>query len=84
MFGYELTSKMRHAGARYKTTGEVFVTLMGHTCLKGLHVENEVYRCGLAGIASKLLVDLTNQLIYTIHLRAKVHKKFGIVSFLRR
>lgn len=82
--GYELFSKMRHAGAGYKTAGGVFAALMGYTYLKGPHVENEVYRCGLAGIASTLFVELAIQPIDTLNMKAKVDKKFGIMNFVRR
>jgi len=74
---------LRNAGSGYKLAAGMFTGVMAYTYIKGPTVKNEIYRWGLAGIASTLFVELACQPIDTLNMKAKVKKKFVMLKFLQ-
>lgn len=75
--------RLRYAGNGYKLAGISFSALLIYTYLKGPHIENELLRLGLTGLASTLFVELACQPIDTLNMKAKTDKRFGIRKFVR-
>jgi len=75
--------QVRYAGPGYKAAGITFAGVMIYTYAVGPKIEKEIYRLGLAGLASTLFVELACQPIDTLNMKAKVNKNFGIVNFIR-
>lgn len=82
--GVNLLFRMRYAGAGYKLACGMFTGILGYTYLKGPELKSEIYRCGLAGIASTLVMEVACQPIDTLNMKAKVEKKFVFIQFIKR
>lgn len=76
-------TRLRNGGNGYKACGVTFAGLMLYTYHVGPQVKSELYRMGLAGMASMMFVELACQPIDTLNMKAKISKNFDIGRFIR-
>ena len=76
-------TKLRYSGNGYKVCGMTFVGIMYYTYSMGPKIEKELYRLGLAGLASTLFVELACQPIDTLNMKTKINKNFQMLRFIK-
>lgn len=76
-------NKIRHAGPGHKTSIGLFLGVTTASLYFGRSVKNEHYRCGLAGITSTLVVEVSTHFISTLDIHSKTTKNFSIQQYFR-
>ncbi|CAI2370474.1 unnamed protein product [Moneuplotes crassus] len=79
----KVVHKLRHQGPGYTTAITLMFGVSFASLYFGKSVSNEQYRCGLAGITSTLVVEVSTHCISTLDVHAKTTKNFSIKQFLK-
>lgn len=78
-----MIEKMRSGGPGYKLALLCMAGITSGSVYFGRNLENESYRCGLAGITATLSVEVATHALSTIDVNAKTTHNFSIVNYFK-